>query len=188
MAELAADLRMSTKTLYRHFPTKADLVEALMRRWAADLEAEQQDRRARSVDAVADIQAAARSGLALRDRFCPTFWVDLARDYPDQYGHYHRAVRLAFERAASWIGPLLRDDVGIELAGTLLMTVIERAADPAVCDRAGLTRDEAVDRAIDLWAKGALAPAGEIRALRSPSGERPTPKRPRQAQSTNRSS
>ena len=38
MAELARDLGISTRTLYQHFPSKADLVDSLMERWAAEVQ------------------------------------------------------------------------------------------------------------------------------------------------------
>lgn len=173
MAELASELRMSTKTLYRHYPTKADLVDALVARWVQTLVEDQEVRINDASDPVERIKAAAHTGLAHIDRFCSTFWSDLRRDYPEQNGVFVIAVTGAFGRAGEWIARELRPGLSMDVAGPLLMGSIRQAADPEFCDRAGVTRREAVDTAIDIWAGGALRPGGRLAVLPDPtSGSR----------------
>lgn len=157
MADLAADLRMSTKTLYRLYPTKRDLVAALVREWIRVLTEEQEARINAADNPVDRIKAAAHASLDQVDRFCPTFWSDLARDYPDQHAEYRAAIGAAFDRAAAWIETALRPGVSMAVAGPLLVGSIRQAADPELCDRAGVTRRASVDTAVEIWARGALA-------------------------------
>jgi AcrR family transcriptional regulator len=157
VAELATDLHMSTKTLYRLYPTKQDLVAALVREWIRVL-TEEQEARINAADSPVDrIKAAAHASLEQVDRFCPTFWSDLARDYPEQHADYRHAVAAAFDRAAAWIEVALRPGVSMAVAGPLLVGSIRQAADPELCDRAGVTRRESVDTAVEIWARGAMA-------------------------------
>jgi len=179
MAELAAELRMSTKTLYRLYPTKADLVDALVGRWVQTLVEEQEARINASSDPLERLKAAAHTGLAHIDRFCPTFWADLRRDYPQQNGVFLASVTGAFGRASEWIAQELRPGLSMGVAGPLLMTSIRQASDPEFCERAGVTRRDAVDAAIDIWAGGALRPTGDLVALPKPAARsrRPPTKR-----------
>lgn len=172
MAELAAGLRMSTKTLYRHYPTKVALVDALVRRWVDTLLAEQEQRIATEHAPVARIQAAARSGFAHIWRFCPTFWEDLERDYPEQDARYRSGIAASFGRAAAWLDPELRPGLPITLAAPLLIAVLERATDPELCDELGVSRPDAIDAAVEIWANGALRPAGHLVVMPRRRGER----------------
>ena len=60
--------------------------------------------------------------------------------------------RKAYER----ILPELRTDVPPDLSISILYARIANAADPVRCDRLGLSRQEAVLHAVDLWSRGAL--------------------------------
>lgn len=157
MAEVARDLGISTKTLYRVFASKEDLVHALMERWATHLETSDRSRR----------EEASRGTLTLMrewaeefargtERFSPAFWAELERDYPEAYRIYEEAVAQSRERNRRALAPLLRSGIPADYAHELFDAVTAAATDPEVCERVGLSRREAVVIAVELWAAGAL--------------------------------
>jgi AcrR family transcriptional regulator len=158
MSELARDLGISTKTLYRHFPTKADLVDSLMQEWSSELERRQADRLDRMRDPVARVQEVAHESLELIGAFSTTFWTELRRDFPEPAARFTAAVVASYTRAGAWLAPMLREGVDLRVAGRLLHVMLAAAADPDTCDELGITRRDAVDQAVRLWAEGALRP------------------------------
>jgi AcrR family transcriptional regulator len=160
-AELARQLGISTKTLFRVFPTKAAMVGALMEAFAEGLEARQAEREAAGGEGLARLQTAVRDFVAATERYAPAFWAEIAADYPDAWARWLRALAGARARAQRWFAAILRPDADPRLAVALLEAAVRRAADPDLCRALGATREAAVDLAVALWAEGALrAPRG----------------------------
>lgn len=158
MAELARDLGVSTRTLYRAFPTKAALVHAVLEGWARDVEAAQPERGVRTPDPVARVHAAAVAWLEGSGRFSQAFWAELARDFPRSHTLYARTLRDVLARAREGLEDQLRPGLSTELAFAVLVAAIARAVAPDVCQRANATRSDAARVAIEIWARGALRP------------------------------
>lgn len=159
MSELARDLGISTKTLYREYATKAELVAALMERWRKGLSSTQSRRLASVEDPVERITGAALASLDHIDGFSSDFWRDLRKDYPEEFGRYLQAVNEALVLARDWLAGEARAGIDMTLAGPLLLSLLRSAADPRLCDRVGVTRREAVTAAVEIWAHGALRPS-----------------------------
>ena len=159
MADLARDLSISTKTLYRLYPTKADLVHRLMRSWAKrfetdlDSETEGADDETLFVDQLLNTSEVWR---ASRRRFSNRFWEELASDYPDSYalladarGRFRARI---LERLGSRMAPGVNPDLAIELFDALLA----RAIDSDVQRRLGVDSRTAIRNAVQIWTTGAL--------------------------------
>jgi hypothetical protein len=84
-------------------------------------------------------------------------WVELERDFPEAYRIYTRELGRLLKQASLELRGQLRKDVHPVLAMSLLIAAIRHAADTGLCKRLGLSRREAVRRAIDQWARGAVA-------------------------------
>jgi AcrR family transcriptional regulator len=166
MAEVAADLGISTKTLYQQFPSKAELVMALVVDLSNRREAAQKERLAATRDPVARLHAAAQSWLTHDGRFRREHWEELRRDYPDAHRIMADALRRGIARSREWLQSALRPDFPEALALGFLMALLRQASDPAFCDSAGVTRAEAMRQAIDLWAGSALRPRSTLREAR----------------------
>ncbi len=158
MAELARDLGVSTRTLYRAFPTKAALVHALLEGWARDVEEAQPERGVRTQDPVARVHAAAVAWLEASGRFSPAFWTELARDFPRSHALFARTLRDVLARVREGLEDHLRPGLSAELAFAVLVASVARAVDPDLCQRANATRSDAARVAIEIWARGALRP------------------------------
>jgi AcrR family transcriptional regulator len=163
MAELARDLGISTRTLYRHFPSKAELVASLMDRWADEVE---RDHRAR-LDAdtrspYREMLESAELWLDGQCGFSPAFWAQLERDFPLAWERYQARLRAILDEGRRSLVEFIRDDLDQRLAMTLMQACLVAAADPERCEALGITRKEAVRQAIEVWVRGTLRP---VRAL-----------------------
>lgn len=157
MADLARDLQVSTKTVYRVFPTKAALVHRMMERWAgrfdADLLGLSETEQMPFVDQLLQTSEVWQTS---RRRFSAMFWDELERDYPDSYQLIVDArARLRasiFER----LGPHMVDGLVPEVTMDLFDALLAHALDPAVQSRLGIDGRVAVRHAVRVWADGAL--------------------------------
>src|SRR4051794_18644489 len=92
MADLARELGISTKTLYRVFPSKAQLVHRLMEAWArrlsGDLAGDGDGHQRPFVDQLLRISEVWQTN---RRRFSQKFWDEIERDFPDSYAVWFTA-------------------------------------------------------------------------------------------------
>ncbi len=156
MSELARELGMSTRTLYRTFPSKDALVLAVVERWADQL-ADAQERRLHSdMSAEERIRTAVRFLDDRRRRFCDAFWDDLRVDHPDAWHRYRSMVAAARRRSIEWTVPALHPGLDPVFARTLLTAMVERARQPETLAAAGMSREQALDAAVAIWSRGAF--------------------------------
>ena len=154
MSELAAELAMSTKTLYRAFPSKDALVVAVVDRWAERLLTAQQRRRDSDMSAAERVRTGARFLVHRRERMSAEFWAELESDHPEAWTRYRRILDDGRRRSDAWMARAVRDGVDVHVARALLVASIERALDPDLRRAAGLGRGEAIDLACDIWSRG----------------------------------
>jgi len=162
MAELARDLGISTRTLYQHFPSKADLVASLMDRWADAVEREQQQTIGNGRSPYEQMLEAASGWLEGQCAFSPAFWSQLERDFPDAFARFQAHLRRILEAGRQNLLPFIREDLDKDLALMLMQASLRAASEPERCDRLGISRQEAVRQAIEVWVRGTLRP---VRAL-----------------------
>jgi AcrR family transcriptional regulator len=181
MAEFASELRMSATTLYNHFPSKHELVIALVERWAADLAASEaaaaEISTSRSAtDGLAHWAEAWASSVA---RYSPAFWEDLRRDHAEAWAIFQQEIRRRKRQGAAVLRPFLHPDVHPEMALALLDRGLMLASDPEQCERIGVSRAEAIRTAVRIWAQGALQKQGKLAPFGgAPKGRVPTRRGP----------
>ena len=157
MADLARDLTMSTKTLYREFPTKAALVEAMVQRWASRFgEAVAAATEAPGAPPVERLRAGVQVAAMWRDRIGADFWQELRAEHPDLWKRCLDAVDAERRLMRTVLRDELRDDVEPLLAAPLLRAMVERSTSAEVRATTAMTLTEAVDAAVDLWARAVL--------------------------------
>jgi len=158
MAELARDLGISTRTLYQQFSSKAEIVQDILGRWVAELEADRAQREERSLSTQAWMIDAAESWLEGRNRFSASFWAQIQTDYPGARALVTDQVRKSLAATRAFLTPRVRPDLDSELAVLILREAIRGALDPKRCDRLGVSRQVAIQQSVELWCRGALAP------------------------------
>ena len=158
MADLARDLQMSTKTLYRLFPTKADLVQRLMERWAGRFEKDLASGRAASNELpfVEQLLTTSEVWQASRRRFSAQFWDELERDYPNSAALLSDARARLRAHVMERLGPHIVEGLNPDLALELFDATLARALDAGVRKRIGLDTRTAIRNAVRIWAGGAL--------------------------------
>ena len=168
MADLARELGISTKTLYRVFPSKADLVRRMMEVWAEGLERRLRDdqpvdddgdeggepRRAPFVD---HLLHASTVWEAQSRRFGNSFWVELERDYPASYELVTEARGRLRERLAARLEAHVKPGIPALLALELFDAGLSRALDRETQRRYGLDTRGSIRTAVRVWAEGALS-------------------------------
>jgi len=142
MGELATDLRMSAMTLYKHFASKDELVEAMIDAWAE----------------------AWTGSLA---HVSPAFFKDLHRDHHACWTRFQKQIDARKWAAAPLLRRFLRPDLNANVALQMLDHLVTWAADPRSAERLGVSRREAVRTAVSLWGDGALQRAPRLRAVPS---------------------
>jgi len=165
MAELARDLGISTRTLYQHFPSKAELVASLMDRWADEIAADQEARATSGKSPYEQMVAAAEGWLTGQCAFSSAFWAQLERDFPVAFVRFQQRLREILDAGHRHLLPYIRDDLDKELALALMYASLGAASDPERCDRLGLSRQEALRQAVEVWVRGTMRP---VRAVHSP--------------------
>jgi AcrR family transcriptional regulator len=168
MAELARDLGISTRTLYQQFASKEELVSSLLSRSAEVLESGQRERMSGGSSPYDQMLGAAASWLALQSRFSAHFWIQLAEDFPEVAMAFRDRLRAILHRGRERLLPFIREDLDRGLALSLMNASLRAAADPVRCERLGITREEAVRQAIDVWVRGTLRPERALHAVPDP--------------------
>ncbi|TFH74720.1 TetR/AcrR family transcriptional regulator [Gammaproteobacteria bacterium LSUCC0112] len=156
MAELASALRMSTKTLYKYFSNKDELVHELVVRWEARVH---KPISAYGTNNLMDILRYRIKVWVENDaQYSTAFWLDLKTGYPALYKVYidslHESMRAMRER----LGPFLRDDIDVEFAWVCYFTLMTDAARRKTFEKVGMTREQCVFAAFDFWVRSALDP------------------------------
>ncbi len=156
MLSLSKHLGISTKTLYRHFSSKSDLIKAVMllndarfneNRTRRILSGENQHQR---------IVAASLEWFELRNELGEWFWHELQRDYPDVYTLFEQNLKFFLDRAAALLRPEIRTELNADYAMSVLWRAINEVPTYDECEKLGLSRRDALVQAIDIWARGSL--------------------------------
>ncbi|MCB0221204.1 MAG: TetR/AcrR family transcriptional regulator [Chrysiogenetes bacterium] len=167
MGELAAELRMSATTLYKHFGSKDDIVTALVERWAEDLaESQAAMPRDRKFDSAAEgLMHWAKAWSQKVSEYSPAFWDDIERDHPEAFRIFEDEVGKWRRMGANLLRPSIRKDLHADTALANLNLILDNAPRPEFCERLGVTRREAIETSIAIWARGALENAGKLHPI-----------------------
>jgi AcrR family transcriptional regulator len=168
MGELASELRMSAMTLYKHFPSKDELVSAMVDAWAIELaaiDALDWSRADSCRSALEMLLAWADAWTASLSQVAPAFFRDLRRDHPKAWHRFNAVISERKQQAAPLLQPFLRDDLDPGAALAMLDYLVTHAADPRFAEQVGLSRREAVRTALSVWGGGALVQRTRLQAL-----------------------
>lgn len=172
MAELASELRMSAMTLYKHFSSKDELVDAMVDAWALELAAIDalEWEKAKSCRSVLEVLLSwADAWTASLSQVSPAFFGDLHRDHPEAWERFHAVIDERKQVAAVHLEPFLRDEAHPDIVFPMLDLLVTQAANPRFVEKLGVSRREAVRAAISLWSGGALRQRSWLRPISSDS-------------------
>lgn len=156
MLSLATKLGISTKTLYKHFSTKSELIEAVVMANDARFNAYRSGWLLAGVDTHQRILLGALAWQELRDGLGDGFWRELQRDHAEVYRLYVERLAVFLEQGRETLRPEIRDGLNADHALYLLWKSINEVPGYADCEQMGLTRKEALTQSIAIWARGSL--------------------------------
>ena len=156
MAELATNLGISTKTLYKHFAHKAAIMTALMQSWSVRWTEEQREGFQLNLSPKARIERAVQAWFKNTNQFSASFWQQLERDFPEAHAIYQNEYQAYLERSRQNLTGAIRAELTPDLALSSLMAMMQSVSDTSTCEELGLTRPQALTQVIDLWSRGAL--------------------------------
>lgn len=155
--ELARELGMSKKTLYRHFASKEALLDALLDDFAAGVGGMLRQLFAVREQTIAERLRRMLEGVAARlSPIQPVFLLSLKRSAPAQFARieelrrqtlrHHLVPLIEAGRATGEIRP----DLDAAFVVDLLIELLHRVLDPETLSRLNLLPAQAVPRALDL--------------------------------------
>ncbi len=168
MDDLAAELGMSKKTLYAHFPSKNDLLKSVLLHKFADVDADLARVTARSS---ADVGAALRLLLALvqrhTDEIQPHFVRDLRRAAPELFQLVETRRRDIIQRhlgklfAEGRKAGLIRHDISAVLMIEILLGAVQAVINPPKMAELGLTPKTAFSAILKVVLHGVVVRKGK---------------------------
>ncbi len=163
MDDLAAELRMSKKTLYACFASKSSLVESVLKDKFNEVEA---DLSRLSAEASSNMEEAIHRFLQRVQRHTaeiqPAFVRDLGRETPDLFRIVeHRRRRLIRRHVAALFNKgrragLIRKDIPVHLIIEILLGAVEAIMIPSKVTELGLTLERGYSTIIRVILEGAI--------------------------------
>ena len=167
MDDLAAELGMSKKTLYVHFPSKDALVEAVIMGFTAEIRASADTLFAdQALSFTAKLHRFSETMVQRFERMGPHVLRDLQRSAPHIYRKIeefrHRNIPHIFGRMLrqGQAAGMVRADVDPDFAIEFWRPAIQSVMHPDALERLHLRPDQMFTKAINLYFGGLLTPAG----------------------------
>jgi AcrR family transcriptional regulator len=167
MDALAAELGMSKKTLYVHFPAKDALVEAILEAFVSEVrESAATIFNDPSLSFTAKLHRFSETMVQRFVRMSPHVLRDLQRSAPHIYRHIeelrHNNIPHVFGRMIrdGQAAGMVRADIDPAFAIEFWRPAIQSLMHPDTLERLRLTPDQMFTRAVDLFFGGLLTPAG----------------------------
>src|SRR5262245_30432588 len=170
MDDLAAELGMSKKTLYAHFPSKTALLEAILLEKFAGVEAEvakiASDHPADFISGLPELLACIKRQT---DEIKPPFVRDLQREAPELFrvveGRRHELIQRYF---GNLLGEgqregLIRKDIPLQLIIEILLAATQAVVNPPKLAEFGLTPKTGFAAVIGVFLHGVVTDAGRAK-------------------------
>ena len=126
MGDLAADLRVSKRTIYEAFPSKEALVRAFTEAWSRG-----------------------------NGRISTVLWADIRAHYPDIYAEFRSQQRAQMQDTTDSMRALMRPDIDADVAIAVFEAIRGMAQNERVRQRLGLEMEDLLVKAVEVWARGA---------------------------------
>ncbi|MDX1491879.1 MAG: TetR/AcrR family transcriptional regulator [Pseudohongiellaceae bacterium] len=153
MADLASDLRMSTKTLYKVFANKRELVQELVIRWEMRIRKPIEKYKG---DLLTVLRYWVKVWVDNDAQFSTQFWVDLKSDFPDLYQVYVSSLYNRMGAMKERLSPYLKSDVNAEFAWSSYFILMTASAQAKTYEKIGMTKEQCVFAAFDFWMRAAI--------------------------------
>ena len=121
---------MSASTLYLHFSSKEQLVNAMVQRWSAELRAEEAIIRDMRKPALERFLLWVEAWSRMPVEYSPAFWRDLRNDYGAAWDRLQKDLTRRKQEGAARLLPDLRTDLNPRVSLAVLELILTRVSDP----------------------------------------------------------
>ena len=153
MAELARELRISTKTLYKSFPNKGELVHELVVMWEKRVH---KPIEAYGLGLIETLRYWVKVWIENDAQFSTAFWIDLKSDYPQLYKVYVDSLYHRMAAMKERLTPFLKEEINQDFAWSSYFILMTAASQPKTFEKIGMTREQCVFEAFNFWVNGAV--------------------------------
>lgn len=153
MSELARELRVSTKTLYKNFRNKEELVTELVVRWESRIHKPLSAYEGGLFDI---LRYWVKVWVQNDAQFSTAFWLDLKTDYPRLYKVYVDSLYSRMAAMKERVKPFLKDNISEPFTWSSYFILMTAASQPKTFEKIGMTREQCVFAAFDFWVEAAL--------------------------------
>lgn len=153
MSDLAKELRISTKTLYKSFRTKEAIVYELVVRW------EKRVHKPISYygdDLLEILRIWVKIWVENDAQFSTAFWNDLKSDHPALYKVYVDSLYHRMQTMKARVTPYLKEGINHDFAWSTYFILMTACSQPKTFEKIGMTREQCVFEAFDFWLEGAV--------------------------------
>lgn len=167
MDDLAAELGMSKKTFYAHFPGKVALIEAVMRDKLASIEADLERittlRGVNFMDALHELLSCLQQHTG---EIQPAFLRDIRRDAPEVFTLVEKSRAEIIERCFTRLlgdgrkSGMIRNDVPVRLVIEILLAATHAIMNPAKLEQLNLTPRAGYSAILDVILRGVMTAKG----------------------------
>ena len=170
MDDLAAELGMSKKTLYAEFPSKTELLRAVLLDKFRSVEADLEQIMAQSsANALAGLQQLLACMQRHTEEIQPPFVRDIRREAPELFKLVERRRRELIQRYFGRIfdngrrEKIIRSDISSELIVEILLGAVQAIMNPAKIDDLGVTPKTGYGTIITVILEGVLTEKGRAK-------------------------
>ncbi|MDT8429062.1 MAG: TetR/AcrR family transcriptional regulator [Pseudomonadales bacterium] len=153
MAKLARQLRISTKTLYKYFENKGELVHELVVLWEKRIH---KPISFYGTDLIEVLRYWVKVWIENDAEFSTAFWNDLKSDYPRLYQVYVDSLYNRMAAMKARLTPYLKTEINHEFAWSSYFILMTASSQPKTFERIGMTREQCVYEAFNFWINGAV--------------------------------
>jgi AcrR family transcriptional regulator len=155
MGDLAADLRVSKRTIYEAFPSKEALVRAFTEAWMARIQERVAFRRTGGATGMELLRSWAEAWSRGNGRISTVLWADIRAHYPDIYAEFRSQQRAQMQDTTDSMRALMRPDIDADVAIAVFEAIRGMAQNERVRQRLGLEMEDLLVKAVEVWARGA---------------------------------
>ncbi|MGI1679055.1 MAG: TetR/AcrR family transcriptional regulator [Cellvibrionaceae bacterium] len=153
MGELASEIHVSKKTLYKYFRNKEELVRELIVRWENHL---YEAAPINDGDVIGLLKRWVTIWVNNDARYSTEFWRELRDEYPELYQHYVKSLLSRMTLMRKKLTPYLNEGMDNQFTWEIYRTLISNAAKPRMFEKLELSREECVSKTLDFWVKSAI--------------------------------
>ncbi|GAB1260626.1 TetR/AcrR family transcriptional regulator [Aurantivibrio plasticivorans] len=148
IGDIAKELRISTKTFYKYFRTKDDIVHEMIVRWESRIH--------KPIEYYGDdlleiLRLWVKIWVDNDARFSTAFWTDLKSDYPELGKVYVDSLYQRMAVMKQRVTPFLKEGLNHDFVWSVYFILMAGCAKRTNYEKIGMTQKESVFEAFEFW-------------------------------------